>query len=325
MKREPFNILFTNVGRRVSLIRAFRETMNRMGLTGKLIGVDANPLSPAYYVTDSSFPICPIHSQDYIPSLLDICRREKVKLLISLLDTDLVKLSENKDIFQNEDIFVLISSLEVILLSRNKRITSDFFKQNAIPTPRILDYETALAENSFPLFIKPIDGSASHKTFLIENREALSFFYQYVPNPLILEYISGAEYTLDLFIGLNKEVKGLVPRKRLEVRAGEVSKSQIVLNPEIMAAGRRVAEALAQKGALGPLNVQCIHSHDHGIQFIEINPRFGGGCPLSIHAGYPFPQWSIETALGIALSPIENNLGDGEIMLRYDEAIFIRH
>jgi carbamoyl-phosphate synthase large subunit len=321
---KSINILFTNVGRRVSLIRAFREAMNEMGLKGKILGVDANPLSPAYYVTDVSFRICRINDKEYIPSLLEICQREKVNLLISLLDTDLVKLAENLEEFQKRGVFVLISSLEVVKLSRDKRLTHDFFKKNDIPTPRLLDYEKVLNEGNFPFFIKPLDGSASNNTFFIENRESLAFFYQYVPKPLIMEYVAGDEYTLDIFIDLHKEIKALVPRKRLEVRSGEVSKSQIVLDPEIIAAGRKVGEALANKGALGILNTQCIFTADHQIKFIEINPRFGGGCPLSIYAKYPFPRWTIETALGKSLSPIEQNLGNGLTMLRYDDAVFIQ-
>ena len=91
-----------------------------------------------------------------------------------------------------------------------------------------------------------------------------------------------------------------------------------------MAAGRKVAQALAQRGGLGMINLQCIYTADGDVKFIEINPRFGGGCPLSIQAGYPFPQWAVEMALGRALSPLPANLGDGLTMLRYDEAVFIQ-
>jgi carbamoyl-phosphate synthase large subunit len=324
MKQEPFNILITNVGRRVSLIRAFREAMNNLGIRGRILGVDVNPLSPAYYVTDKSFPVCPISNDEYIQDLLKICQQEDVKLLFSVLDNDLLKLSEAREIFQQQGCFVLISFPEVIRISQDKILTYEFFYKNNITTPRILDFESAMEENRFPLFIKPVDGSASNMVFHIENQQSLIFFHSYVPNPLIMEFVPGSEYTIDLFIDRNKEVKASVPRKRLEVRAGEVSKSQIVLNPEIIAAGWKVGKALASKGALGVLNIQCIYSHDHQIKFIEINPRFGGGCPLSIHAGYPFPQWTIETALGVNLSPTKANLGDGQTMLRYDDAIFVQ-
>ena len=72
------------------------------------------------------------------------------------------------------------------------------------------------------------------------------------------------------------------------------------------------------------INLQCIYTADREVKFIEINPRFGGGCPLSIHAGYPFPQWAVEMALGRALSPLPANLGDGLTMLRYDDAVFVQ-
>ena len=324
MRAEPFTILFANVGRRVGLIRAFREAMGHMGLEGRILGVDANPLSPAYYVTDESFPICRIQQETYIPALLEICRRQKVKLLISLLDTDLLKLAESRERFQEQGTFALISSPKVVRLARDKELTYGFFAANRIPTPRILGHEAALRENSFPLFIKPLDGSASQMTFRIDNRESLLFFHSYVPNPIIMEYVSGDEYTLDIFIDLDQVVKAIVPRKRLEIRAGEVSKSQIELNPKIIAAGSKVAEALSQRGALGIINLQCIYTADGEVKFIEINPRFGGGCPLSIYAGYPFPQWAVELALGRTLSPLPANLGDGLTMLRYDEAVFVQ-
>jgi carbamoyl-phosphate synthase large subunit len=324
MRKEPFTILFANVGRRVALIRAFREAMRTLGLQGRILGVDANPLSPAYYVTDESFPICRIQQEEYIPALLEICRRQKVKLLISLLDTDLLKLAESRETFKQQGTFVLISSMEVVRLARNKQLTHDFFAKNGIPTPRILCYDAALEENTFPLFIKPLDGSASHMTFRIETRESLTFFHSYVPNPIIMEYVSGEEYTLDFFIDLDKVVKAIVPRKRLEVRAGEVSKSQIVLHPKIIAAGSTVAQALSYRGGLGMINIQCVYASDGNVKFIEINPRFGGGCPLSIHAGYPFPQWTMEMVLGRALSSLPINRGDGLTMLRYDDAVFIK-
>jgi len=324
MTPEPFTILFANVGRRVSLIRAFAEAVRRLGLPARILGVDANPLSPAYYVTDESFPICRIQEEAYIPALLEICRRQKIKLLISLLDTDLLKLAENREMFRQQGVFVLISSPEVVRLSRDKELTHIFFTENHIPTPRIVSYDVALEENSFPLFMKPLDGSASQMTFRIANRESLIFFHSYVPNPIIMEYAAGEEYTLDVFINSEQVVKAIVPRKRLEVRAGEVSKSRIELNPEIIAAGGKVAQALAQRGALGMINLQCIQAAEGGIKFIEINPRFGGGCPLSIQAGYPFPQWTVEMALGRALSPLPAGLEDGLTMLRYDEAVFVR-
>ncbi len=323
-REEAFNILFTNVGRRVSLIRAFRKTMADMGISGKILGIDSNPLAPAYHVTDRSFSICRITDKEYIPTLLELCLKEKINLLISLLDTDLLKLSENRQLFAQHGIFALISSPEVVRIARDKYLTRQFFEQNGIPTPRILSYEEAWQRNQFPLFIKPKDGSASLLTFRIDNPKSLEFFQSYVPTPMIQEFIPGDEYTLDIFIDIDGTIRAIVPRKRLEVRSGEVSKSQISLDPKILEVGHRVADALSRKGGLGPINAQCMFTPDREVKFIEINPRFGGGTPLSLSAGYPFPEWIIEMVLGRKVSDIPDGLGNGLTMLRYDDAVFIR-
>jgi carbamoyl-phosphate synthase large subunit len=139
-----------------------------------------------------------------------------------------------------------------------------------------------------------------------------------------MKWISGNEYTLDLYIDRAGQTRAVVPRRRLEVRAGEVSKSRIEMRESVVQAGHAVACAMAAKGAWGVLNVQCIETEDEEVYFIEINPRFGGGCPLSIQAGYNFPKWLIQEALGWDIGPIEVPDADGLTMLRYDDAIFVR-
>jgi carbamoyl-phosphate synthase large subunit len=319
-----FNILFSNVGRRVVVIKAFSKSLKKLGLKGKIIGVDANPFSPAFYITDKSYEICKISDDLYISNLINICKKESISLVISFLDTDLLKLAENKKAFQDAGIFVMISTPEVIRMARDKRLTCDFFTKNDISTPRLWNYEEAKEQKPFPLLIKPLDGSASTKVFRIDNEKALDFFYQFVPNPMLMEYIEGSEYTLDIFINLQGEVIAVVPRKRMEVREGEVSKSIITIDPKIIAEGQRVGRALAAIGGLGMINVQVIVNEYGNEKFIEINPRFGGGCPLSLKAGYPFTEWVIQMVLNKEFSPLPEDLGDGLTMLRYDEGIFIK-
>jgi carbamoyl-phosphate synthase large subunit len=132
------------------------------------------------------------------------------------------------------------------------------------------------------------------------------------------------EYTSDIYIDFKGRVRCVVPRKKLEVRAGEVSKSQIEMNPAVLGPTRKVAEALAAKGATGVLNIQCILDKKGDAYFIEINPRFGGGCPLSIRAGYDFPKWLIQEVLGQEIDTDLEDDGDGLTMLRYDDAVFVR-
>ncbi len=117
------------------------------------------------------------------------------------------------------------------------------------------------------------------------------------------------------------KVRCVVPRLRIETRAGEISKGITVKNPLLIAAGKTVVEALP--GAVGCITVQCFLTPDDQIKFIEINPRFGGGFPLSFEAGADFPRWIIEMMLGREADISIDGWKDGVVMLRYDDAIFV--
>jgi carbamoyl-phosphate synthase large subunit len=121
-------------------------------------------------------------------------------------------------------------------------------------------------------------------------------------------------------VDFDGKVRSVVPRLRLETRAGEVSKGMTVKHRGIMEATKKVAENLP--GALGCLTIQCFLTPAEEIVFIEINPRFGGGFPLSIQAGADFPRWIIEMMLGRKSEIVFDGWQDGVVMLRYDDAVF---
>lgn len=318
------NILISSIGRRVALANCFRQVLMEINLKGSVIGVDLTDIAPAYHVTDRSYRVCRISDSEYIPQLLNICRKEEISLMFSVLDSDLLKLSQAKQQFTDIGTYVMISSPEVISICRDKFRTHGFFVSAGVPTPRL--YRTADFPNEieFPLYIKPSNGSASVNSFKISNWEEYVFFRSYVQDPMLLEFIEGEEYTCDIYIDSVGDVRGIVPRRRLEVRAGEVSKARIEMNPAVIEPTRKVAKALAERGATGVLNIQCILSPEGHAYFIEINPRFGGGCPLSIKAGYNFPKWIIQEMLGQEINTQIDD-GDGLTMLRYDEAVFVNN
>ena len=123
-----------------------------------------------------------------------------------------------------------------------------------------------------------------------------------------------------MLVDFNGQVKSVVPRLRLETRAGEVSKGMTVKNQAIISAAKIIAESLP--GAVGCLTIQCFLTEDGGLKFIEINPRFGGGFPLTIEAGADFPRWIIEMMQGRDPEIGIDQWQDGIVMLRYDDAVF---
>jgi hypothetical protein len=152
-------------------------------------------------------------------------------------------------------------------------------------------------------------------------QKELLFFKDYVSRPILQEHLDGTEYTLDLLFDFNGELRCVVPRKRIEVRAGEVSKGMVDCEETVLDAGWKLGKKM--KGARGCLNAQCFLSDDKTVKFVEINPRFGGGVPLSIHAGADFPKWIIEMNLGKDPGDISRAFKNNVLMLRYDDAVFV--
>ena len=170
--------------------------------------------------------------------------------------------------------------------------------------------------------MKPVDGSASKGIIKINNKKELKFFKERIPNAILQEYIDGYEYTLDILADFSGRVRCVVPRRRLEVRAGEVSKGVTEKNEKIIRTGRKAVEAL--KWAIGPITVQGFLTKGGALKLTEINPRFGGGHPLAIVAGADYPRWIIEMILGRDPEIKLDSWEDGLVMLRYDEAIFVK-
>jgi carbamoyl-phosphate synthase large subunit len=318
-----FNILFTSAGRRVSLVRHFKETLHTLGLTGKLVTTDFQKNAPAPFVADFQEQVPRVTDPCYIDFLKDICCKHAIRLMIPLIDTELHVLAPHREAFAAMGATLLVSSPAVGEICINKRKTATFFKDAGVETPAILDPDEILADPQaeYPFMLKPASGSCSVNVHKICNARELEFFKDYVPDAIVQEFISGEEYTLDVLVDFNGKVRSVVPRLRIETRAGEVSKGMTVNNPAIIAAGKKVVEALT--GALGCITVQCLLTPKGGIKFIEINPRFGGGFPLSAAAGADFPCWIIKMVLGEDPQMAIDEWTDGLVMLRYDDAIFV--
>jgi carbamoyl-phosphate synthase large subunit len=176
---------------------------------------------------------------------------------------------------------------------------------------------------NWPCFLKPWDGYASRGNAVVHNREELLFFAKRIPNVICQEFVRGTEYTCDVYVDFDMKVRCVVPRRRIETRTGEVSKGQIVRHPHIMGETARAVEALG--AGPGVITMQLFLTDDDRVKFIEINPRFGGGAPLSIKAGANFPKWILQELLGRKPNIRFDDFEDGLIMLRYDAEVWLKN
>ena len=318
---REINLLFTSCGRRVELIRAFKEAYRSLGLRGKIIAVDANPLAPALRLADESQVVPRVDDPDYLNALERICCRGRVDLIIPLTDPELPLFACHKRTLEQTGARVVVSEIKAVAICDDKWLTRALFANLGLATPlswlpdKIPSDDPAL----FPLFIKPRKGSGSARCFKVQNREELNFFTGYVPDPIVSEFIVGPEITSDVICDLDGALLGIVSRQRLEVRAGEVSKGVTVYDERITQACAAIARALS---AVGPITIQCMMKNDVPV-FTEVNARLGGGAPLSIAAGADFAAWLLARAAGIEfVIPPLGTYKRGLYMTRFDESHF---
>lgn len=316
------NILITSAGQRVSLVRAFQKEIKKLNNDNKVYTVDLNPiLAPACHISDGFKSVKRVTEIDYIFELLNVCKEWDIKLLVPTIDTELLVLAENKQLFLDMGVTPIISSVDFVLACRDKRIINEFFKERGIKIPK----QIAKNKPTFPLFIKPYDGSRSKDIFLIQKKEELTEYHLNNDKLMFMEYINPKdydEYTVDTYYDRNNNLKCIVPRKRIFVRAGEVNKGVTNKNEIVTYINEKLSHI---NGAIGCLTMQFFFNQKtKSFIAIEINPRFGGGYPLSYLAGANYPKFLIEEYI---LDHKVDYFKDWEanlLMLRYDDEVLVQ-
>jgi len=318
MNKRDSNILFLAAGRRVELIQSFKtEAINR-NMDLKIFVADSNPeLAPASYFADHFFK-CPLASDsNYIHFILDLCEKNNIHLVIPTIDIDLLVLSESKSFFKDHGIIVLVSDQDLVEQASDKRETKNLFDSLAIKTPEIYQLE----DLKYPCFVKPYNGSNSKGAMRLDNPSQLSDSVKNNPKMIYMELIEEdfVEYTLDVYYDHCGFLKCMVPRLRLETRAGEVSKAITRKNHvyDFM-----LPKLIKLEGAKGCITVQ-LFANINDFYGIEINPRFGGGYPLSYAAGANYPGWILDEYFFSAEIDFFDQWKSDLMMLRYDSKVLV--
>ncbi|MFM2229272.1 MAG: hypothetical protein RL607_530 [Bacteroidota bacterium] len=316
------NILITSAGRRVSLVNYFKKELKLIFPTGQCFASDANPrYSAACQVGDQYFEVPYLNHPDYIKVLLEICTQHGVKLIVPTIDTELLLLATHKAQFEAQGITVLVSDLNRIQSFRDKRATHIFFESIDVQIAK----EYTKENYQLPIYIKPYDGSRSVDNYLITEESQLTDYHLTNDKLMFLEYLDHSlytEYTLDLYYDRQSELKAVVPRKRIEVREGEVNKAitkKELFLKDIWTKFNKI------EGLFGCITLQIFvhNTQPENYYGIEINPRFGGGYPLSYLAGANFPKWILEEYfLNNKIQKFED-WEDNLMMLRYDHEVLI--
>ncbi|MBO4788990.1 MAG: ATP-grasp domain-containing protein [Lachnospiraceae bacterium] len=311
-------ILFTGIGRRIELLQAFRTAALVLNKDLKIYGADMAGTAPALAYCDYVRQVVAMKHPTYIESLLKICEEDSIDLLIPTIDTDLLVLSKNKDRFSEIGTKVLISDSDKIMICRDKNFTSFFFTECGLHAPNpVNDWKEYKA--GYPAFIKPKDGSSSINAYRVDNEKELELYAKQIEDYIVQPFVSGREYTIDIFCDWDGHPVSIVPRERLQVRAGEVLRTRIFMYQTMIAEGERLCAAFKP---CGPMTVQLIRDESGVDWFIEINPRFGGGVPLSMRAGARSAESILKMLDGEVVERCRD-IEDGSVYSRFDQSVCV--
>lgn len=313
-----YNILILSAGRRVELVQCYQNAARKLKIKSNIVAGDCSDTAPALYFADRKFKLPRINEPNYISSIIGACNSENISLVVPTIDTDLLLLSENKKkIEEKTKAKVLISDQRVIEICRDKVKTQKFLRENDFNIPKMYtDAELDNDEVKYPLFIKPKSGSSSVNTFKVNNKNELNIYKNIINDPIVQDFIEGEEYTVDVFLDFNSNIITIVPRLRITIRSGEIAKGKIIKDREIIEDVTRLMDILKP---IGHITVQ-LKKTIKGIEYIEINPRFGGGAPMSIQSGADSCENLYRLLIGEKLEYNEN-YRDNIMFLRFDNSI----
>ena len=294
--------------------------MEQLGVTGKLFATDVTRASSAMQTSDRGFIVPKAGNISYVPTIKDIVSENNIGLIIPLTDLDLRSLSRRRDDFAELGCTIMIGPEPTIKLCRDKKRFSDHLRQAGLPTIRTFTLGQFRAEPFYPCFVKPVRGSAGLGTAMVKSgRELRAHVHTFGDQLLVQDYVPGQEFTVDVYRTRDGEVKAVVPRQRLLVRSGEVDQGVTIYDQDIIDMTLKLIDIM--DGLWGVFCCQCRRPNNGVPHFFEINPRFGGGAPLSIAAGVNLPLYLLQEVLGLPITAEFGKFQHNLLMMRYSQEI----
>jgi carbamoyl-phosphate synthase large subunit len=303
------NVLITSASRKVWLVRALQEALDGRG---RVIAADLTRWAPAMHVADAGVLLPRSEDPTFLDALEEVCVREEVVLAVPTRDGELPILAAARERFAAAGVHLAVSAPNAIETCLDKMAFTRFCVAHGFPVPRPVEDPTSA---DLPLFARPRRGQASAGAGIVRTADALAA----CTNHVFAEVVDAPEYTVDVFLDRDGRPISSVPRERTLVVAGESQVTTTVDDPEL---ADHAASLCAAIGLSGPATVQAFRTTDQ-LLFIEVNPRFGGACALSIRAGADSPRWLLDEADGATLTPRLGEHRVGLTMLRYGADIFV--
>lgn len=313
------NVLLLSIGAKHALVSFFKNSESGFD---KVVTTDCNRLSAGIYAGDAHYIVPKMKDKSYLPTLLDICEKEKIDAVIPSQEDELVLISQNRNLFEEKNINVVTSQAEYIELCRDKLSLYNFLTEKGIPCVTTTDCINLSTDNvDFPVFLKPRFGAGSVGNIKITSPILLDAYINDASEPLILQpYLQASEFGTDVYIDLiSGEITDIFIKEKIRMRAGETEKSRSVKVPQIEEIIKKIIEVMPLRG---PVDMDFFKYNDT-YYLLEINPRFGGGYPHAFACGINFPK-NISNNLSGKTNPCNiGNYKTDTYALKYTETYFM--
>ena len=283
MRQKRITILITGAGTAttISVIKGARQQKE---FNVSIVSCDKSDNVAGRYMSDAFYKIPSAQDPAFLPAILRIVKKERVNLVIPIVDYEFKTFTNNKSAFEHLGATVIFSDPKAIGICTDKFKTMKFFESLRLPHPKSYTWEQAKhARLTYPLFMKPsVFGRATIDAYTITNKKDLVFYGAAVHRPIVQEFVKGTEITVDALNNFRGKFIGAVARIRTETKGGVSVKGVVIRDDTLIQTIKRITEALP---IIGPCNIQCFRT-PKGYVFSEINPRFAGAQALSIQAGF---------------------------------------
>lgn len=317
------NILLLSVGTRNKIVQYFRRAV---GETGRVIATDMSELAPAAYEADRFYQVPPISAPGYLERIFDICEKEQISGVLSLIDPELSLLAQHQADFAARGVTVIGSSYALCEMALDKMQMYRWLTAHGYRCAKsFADKDSFLREVeagrlTFPAFVKPIRGSASMQVTKVSDRAWLEMLFDRESELMVQEYLHGQEIGADVYIDLiSGEPVSVFTKEKLVMRAGETDKSRSFKDPALF---DLILRFVRECGWRGQIDID-IFRVDGAYYISEVNPRFGGGYPHAYECGCNHMDLILNNLAGHANSVNIGNYRENVFMMKYNE-IMIR-
>ena len=313
------NILLLSVGTRNKVVQYFKKEFTGKG---NVVVTDMMCIAPAIYEADKYYQVPRITDPGYIDLVLDICKKEQISAVLSLIDPELSLLAKNKNRFAEIGVDVIGSSYDLCEMALDKMQMYTWLKTHGYKCAKSYIQKEEFYEDlknervAFPVFVKPVRGSASIAINKVHDKETLELLWAHDDNLMIQEFLDGQEIGADCYIDMvSGELVSVFTKKKLLMRAGETDKAVSFKDDKLFGL---IEHFVKECGWKGQIDID-IFDVDGEYYISEVNPRFGGGYPHAYECGCNHPRMILENLIGVANEKTIGDYEDNIYMMKYNE------